>query len=141
MFPSLVTPLVQNRALCWVILGAAGLHLGLSILGLSSWPCPVRHGLGLPCPSCGLSRATIALLHGQLQQALAIHAFAPLVPVTIAFLLSTNAVPQPKRAALFRHMSTVEQKTGLSTIAVVAFLFYWLIRLCFFRDTLYRLVM
>jgi hypothetical protein len=141
LFPTLVTPLIQNRALCWGIFGAAGLHLGLRLLGLPSWPCPVRYGLGFPCPSCGLSRATIALLQGQWQLAIAIHAFAPMVLVLLAFLLCSNFVTPTYRATLLGYMHTIEQKTGLSTIVLAIFLLYWLIRLCFFRETLYRLIM
>jgi hypothetical protein len=40
--------------------------------------CPMATVLGVPCPGCGLTRATLALLHGDLRGALALH---PLVLV------------------------------------------------------------
>jgi hypothetical protein len=72
------------------------------------WPvCPFSFFLGVPCPGCGLSRATFALLRGDVQGALAAH---PLVfvalPGTVALLLhATSRDPVSARreniAALF----------------------------------------
>src|SRR4051812_17128000 len=35
--------------------------------------CPMAAVLGVPCPGCGLSRATLALLQGDVRQALHFH--------------------------------------------------------------------
>jgi len=40
--------------------------------------CPLASVLGVPCPGCGLTRATLALAHGELKHALELH---PLVLV------------------------------------------------------------
>jgi hypothetical protein len=69
--------------------------------------CPTAALLGVPCPGCGLTRATLALLHGELGQALHLH---PLVlvlsPIFIWAVTSAalgyvrgprpNANPNPK---------------------------------------------
>src|SRR5947209_8165926 len=49
-----------------------------TIVGMRLPFCPLAGVLGVPCPGCGLTRATLALLHGDLQSALALH---PLVLV------------------------------------------------------------
>jgi hypothetical protein len=41
--------------------------------------CPLRAMLGLPCPSCGLTRAFCALAHFDLGAALHYHALSPLL--------------------------------------------------------------
>ena len=41
--------------------------------------CPLRGLLGIPCPSCGLTRAFCALSHFELREALRYHALSPLV--------------------------------------------------------------
>ena len=48
------------------------------------WRCPVALILGVPCPSCGLTRAASALLHGRLGEAVRIHPVAPLMLGVIA---------------------------------------------------------
>jgi hypothetical protein len=51
-----------------------GLHPGLP--GLS---CPLRALTGVPCPTCYLTRATAASLVGRLDDAVALHAFGPVL--------------------------------------------------------------
>lgn len=54
--------------------------------------CPLAAVAGIPCPGCGLTRATLALAHGDLRQALALH---PLV-----FVLAPLFVAAVSSAAL-----------------------------------------
>jgi hypothetical protein len=52
-----------------VLLVAAG-----AVLVLSEAPlCPTAFLFGIPCPGCGLTRATLALLHGHVSDALRFH--------------------------------------------------------------------
>jgi hypothetical protein len=139
-FPPVLASLAQNRVVCWAVLGVAGVHLTLVGLNLPSWQCPIRHGLGVPCPSCGLSRAITALLQGQWQQALAIHAFAPIVLVILLLLLYLSVAPPPQRASTLQGVKTLEQQ-GYSTAVISAFGLYWLVRLVLFREALYHFVM
>jgi hypothetical protein len=58
---------------------AAGLIALGALLVFSNAPlCPTAFFFGVPCPGCGLTRATLALLHGDVHAALGFH---PLVPV------------------------------------------------------------
>ena len=41
--------------------------------------CPLRAVTGIPCPSCGLTRALAHLERGHLSQALKFHPFSPLI--------------------------------------------------------------
>jgi hypothetical protein len=52
-----------------------------------AWPCPIRLVLGIPCPTCGITRATRLVLHGDLAGATRMHPLVWLaVPVTLGFL-------------------------------------------------------
>ncbi len=54
----------------------------LPILGLllTSFPlCPVAAVFGIPCPGCGLTRATLDILHGNLSAGLHMHPLVMLV--------------------------------------------------------------
>jgi len=55
--------------------------------------CPSRNLFGVPCPGCGLTRATEALFAGDLARALALHPLVPLIlPVVAWMLLRTTLV-------------------------------------------------
>jgi Protein of unknown function (DUF2752) len=65
--------------------------------------CPMAGSLGIPCPGCGLTRATLALLHGDVRAALRFHPLVWLLtPLFVSFvgsavwqLLRDPAAPRP----------------------------------------------
>lgn len=79
-----------------LVAGACALVLLLSFLlppgGVPTWlpgldTCGFHAATGLPCPGCGLTRAFIALAHGQLREAWRLHPFAfPLYAVCVGGL-------------------------------------------------------
>ena len=50
--------------------------------------CPFRVLTRLPCPGCGMTRAWLSLLHGDLSAAFRFHPFFWAVPVLLVFLLT-----------------------------------------------------
>ena len=63
--------------------------------------CPTAASFGIPCPGCGLTRATLALLHGNVHEALHLHPLVwlltPLFVVSVAVALYQLIVdPQPQ---------------------------------------------
>jgi hypothetical protein len=59
---------------------ALGLVAAAFLLAWSDTPlCPTAFFLGIPCPGCGMTRAALALLHGDLRAAFGFHPLAPLV--------------------------------------------------------------
>jgi hypothetical protein len=52
--------------------------------------CPFRLMTGIPCPSCGLTRSWVALMHGSLSESVAYHPLGPVVAV-VAVLFALNA--------------------------------------------------
>jgi hypothetical protein len=49
--------------------------------------CPLAGTFGIPCPGCGLTRATLALLHGDVRAALHFHPLVWLLsPLFVAFM-------------------------------------------------------
>ena len=140
-FSTAFSGLLASRPTCLSITGAIGLHGFLLALGLPSWQCPIRHGLGLPCPGCGLSRAMISGFHGDWQQALLIHAFAPVAIAVILLIMVSGLLPTGWRGALVGGVRTLETHTGITFFLLTGLIVYWLVRLLFFHDILYGLVM
>lgn len=136
----LLAPLLHSRSTGIISVGAAMLHGGLTLLGLPSWQCPIRHGLGLPCPGCGLSRAIIALLQGDWQTSFTYHAFAPLCLVMLIFIITVTLLPSSARDHVIARVEDIEQRTGLALVLLLAFVLYWLARLVILRDVFINLI-
>lgn len=136
----LLSSLIKHRRSCLAISGAVGLHLTLVTFNLPSWQCPIRSALGVPCPGCGLSRATIEIAHGDWQKALTIHAFAPIAVLALTILLVAIFLPKSVRVRLGNRLEKIERQSGSTVLLLSAFLIYWLVRLLFFTKDLYRLV-
>jgi len=75
-----------NRPLRIAVLASVA---GLFVLAdLVHFPlCPLASSFGVPCPGCGLTRATLALLHGDVRAALHFHPLVFLLaPLFVGFV-------------------------------------------------------
>ena len=65
--------------------------------------CPTAAAFGIPCPGCGLTRATLALLHGDLRGALRLHPLVFLItPIYLAVVLQAIvSYVRPEHPELF----------------------------------------
>lgn len=76
MTPRVPRPRLPPDAPKWFLCGAAAVAavLAAHVSGLTL--CPLKRFAGIPCPSCGATRACLALLRGDLRSALAIQPYA-----------------------------------------------------------------
>jgi hypothetical protein len=140
LFSPVLALLLQNRRLAVILSLTAILQAGLVWAGLPGWPCPVAHTLGIPCPGCGLSRATVAFLRGDWHAAFALHLYAPVFVLVLALCASASLLPARPRATLVNTVAAVERRTGLGAALTVGLVVYWLARLLFAPDAMLRLV-
>lgn len=135
-FPPVLSSLWRERGLAWAVVAAALAQVLLLAAGLPGWPCPMKAATGVPCPGCGLTRAAAALFRGDLWASLRTHAYAPVI--VLALLLTGLALLLPKdaRFAFVSRVESFERRTGVTAIALVGLLVYWLARLLFFPEVL-----
>jgi hypothetical protein len=99
--------------------------------GLKGWPCPFFSVTGCPCPGCGLSRATVALIRGDWRLSLTLHAFAPILLAALALLGFSCLLPSQLHQKFSDMIEKLERRTGLTAILLGGLLVYWLVRLFF----------
>lgn len=92
---------------------------------LPGWPCPFQALTGVPCPTCFLTRATAAALNGELQTAVQLHAFGPLV-AAVLLLMGVHALWRGRLLPL--QLRFWPQKPAAVLLAA-GLLLYWLLRL------------
>src|ERR1700752_3807585 len=76
-FHPIISPILHDRVGSLILCSAVFVQIGITYFDLPGWQCPILHTIGIPCPGCGLSRAATMLLDGNWQDALSLHAFAP----------------------------------------------------------------
>jgi hypothetical protein len=89
VLPSFSAPATTAAGRALRVLGALAV---LALLLLLRAPvCPMAAITHHPCPGCGLTRATVALLRGHLGEAVRLHPLAPLVSPLIGGFLAYAA--------------------------------------------------
>jgi hypothetical protein len=134
LFAPVLSPILRDRKLVFAVLGAAVLQLGLVTLRLPGWPCPFIHALGVPCPGCGLTRATLLLLRGDWRASLSFHAFAPLLVLALVLVTCSATLPEFFRQRIISRLDEVERHTGFSTMLLFGLIIYWLARVLIMRS-------
>ncbi|HEX6764876.1 MAG TPA: DUF2752 domain-containing protein [Polyangiaceae bacterium] len=112
-----------RRAL--VALGIVGAGVALAVTGAPA--CPTALFLGIPCPGCGLTRATLALLHGDFGAALRFHPLVFVLAPLFAVMLGVSLVdyvrgaPPAGPSLLTAHFSKRTRYGAAAALLVLAF--------------------
>ena len=139
VFPP-ISPILRDRKFTFALVGATGLHIALVSLNLPSWECPFFRLTGVPCPGCGLSRATTLFLKGDLTGSLRFHAFAPVFLFAIIALILSVLLPKSIIQPAISRAELIERKTGLTVLILGGLILYWLARLLFLQSAFVQLI-
>lgn len=125
----LLAEILRYRILCLFLAGLALIQILTAARQITFVFCPFAKLLGIPCPGCGLTRATVYLSAGHFRQALIQHAFSPVVLVGLLLMLAGAVAPMPWRNALCRAVAAVERCTALMPMLFLLLMVYWITRL------------
>ena len=123
-----VSPADFNHELVWLAVSAAALIGGLVWLGLGlpGLRCPFLAVTGYPCLTCGATRCTIALLHGNFPQAWSWNPLALVALCGVALFDLYAAVVLLARTPRFRVIDwTRTEKKGVRVAVVVLIAVNW----------------
>ena len=94
------------RVVAWLMLAAIGVTLVIGAVGPASWAaaiasggpaCLFRLATGVDCPLCGMTRATLAIGHGDWAAAFGFHPLAPFVLAGVTALFVVVALGRSDR--------------------------------------------
>src|SRR6188768_1851692 len=106
--------------------GAFGLAV---VLGIPLCPFAIltRH----PCPGCGLTRATLALAHGHVVEAVRLHPLSPVLAPLLVVALAYNALMYVREGRWAASEGLTHRWiTRLAVVAVAALFAVWIARFC-----------
>jgi Protein of unknown function (DUF2752) len=140
LFMPVLSPILRDRKFVIAISGAAVLQVALTAFKLPGWPCPFFHLLGIPCPGCGLTRATVLLFRGDWRESFAFHAFAPLVVVALMISFAAVVLPQRSKDRMIALVEGIETRTGITSLLLFGLILYWLARLLILQSAFVQLI-
>ena len=140
LFKPVLSTILRDRRLSSIICGAAVLQLLLTLIGAPGWTCPVFHFFGIPCPGCGLTRATVFMFRGNWKEAITMHAFAPLFLVALTVIAFATVGSRPGIDRMIAKTEALERHTGITLILLGGLILYWLARLLFLQTAFVRLI-
>lgn len=123
--------LLRDRRVSLGVTALAAAQVACVAAGVGGWPCPLKAATGIPCPGCGLTRASVALLRGDFAAGLGAHAFAPLLLFGLAALAVSGLLPAARREAFAGLVARFERRTKAAYVVLGALLLYWSVRLLF----------
>jgi hypothetical protein len=123
------TSLLENRAELGAIVGFGAVHLGMNLLGLPFWRCPILAATGVPCPGCGLTKASLELFHGDFAASIQTHAFAPIFLIAFFIMVLVFILPSRPRLQIIEFVSRLETRNAIAGWVLSALMFYWAARL------------
>ena len=118
-----------TRPLAWFIITFPLVFPVLELLHLNFWPCPLYFYCGIQCPGCGLTRAAIAILQGNLTDAWHFHPFSLFLCGAWGFLLIYQFIPGKLQEKLLSRIERIERITGIAYIFTALFFFYGFLRM------------
>ena len=111
------------------LIAAALVAGGALFVRLGPPVCPTALFLGIPCPGCGLTRATLALLHGDIAGALRFHplvfVLAPLFGYAVAKSLFDYVRGGASSPARFAAWLSTRARYGAAWALLVAMFAVW----------------
>src|SRR5688572_23240934 len=101
----------------------------LAALLVLPWPCPLRTLVAVPCPTCGMTRATRLALAGDYRAALAMH---PLVFVVVPLVAAFLALEMVGYLRSGSWGASARPRYGRALVVGVAALMFvvWIARFC-----------
>ena len=127
-FSPALAPLMRNRRAVILLAAITVVLLALTAAGIIAWQCPVKSTLGVSCPGCGLTRATVLFVQGHWKTAVNLHAFAPFFLGIGIFLITGSSLPLRLRQKMAHKTAAFERSTGIAGLLMLGFLAYWIFR-------------
>ncbi|OYW70538.1 MAG: hypothetical protein B7Z37_30420 [Verrucomicrobia bacterium 12-59-8] len=93
------------------------------------WPCVFAEITGLPCPGCGLTRATVALVEGDWRTSWAFHPFAAFFLLVGMLVAAGGFLRSFWVQNLAAKVEVFERHTKLPAIILVALVCFGLLRM------------
>lgn len=124
-----LAPLLRQRAMCRVMMATLMVLAFGAWMRWNLWSCLFADITGLPCPGCGLTRATSALLRGEWAASWAFHPFAGFFLILGLLIAASAVLPRPMVESMALKIETFERISRLPAVFLLGLLCFGLLRM------------
>jgi hypothetical protein len=103
--------------------------VGANVIDWDWLQCPILYFTGVPCPSCGMTRAFLAIAQGDFSGAIAFHLFSPLIFACFLGLAGHLIVEIVKKRRISTSLSRFVLRSRTLVIFLLCVLLYHSVRL------------
>lgn len=126
-----IAALLADRRMAWAMLTGGAIYAVLVLFKLPLMICPWKQLTSLPCPGCGMTRSTMALLHGDFVASLRHNAFTWVILLFWVVIAIGLAVPKRWRGVWIEKIGAWEQRSRwglwLGGVLIIYTLTRWVI--------------
>lgn len=106
-----IAALLSNRRLAWGLLIGGAIYGVLAYFRMPVIVCPWKQLTTLPCPGCGMTRSTMALLHGDFLDSLRHNALTWVILLFWLIVAIGLALPRRLRGIWIEKIGSWEQRS------------------------------
>jgi Protein of unknown function (DUF2752) len=130
----------QDKLIRWGILGLSyapilGAYLYNQNYRISFLQCPIRHLTGVPCPTCGMTRAFMAIARANFSEAVTYHLFSPLLFAGFAVVSVHVSCELGLGYKIIAFYNLWFQNHKLQLVLLFLFAIYYILRLYYWNTT------
>lgn len=120
--------LIRERGLGLAMTGGGGLYGLTALLGWHWFRCPFKSLTGHPCPGCGMTRASLAMIRGDWAAMVRFHPLAPFFVLFWTVVGLGLVCPAAWRPSYLSRLEKIEHATRWPLWIGIALLVYSLTR-------------
>ena len=130
-YKPVIAPLLASRQFNIIFASVPAVLILLEITDIFHWQCPFKYITRLDCPGCGLTRAVLIFLDGNICVSFRQHPFGILFVCVWILMAVLAVIGEDKRKSFTGKITGIEEKLPIIMVLFILFMLFGLVRVIF----------